>query len=162
MPASRPPVTSARFRQLCGRFATGVVVITTSDAGGEPAGMTANSFTSVSLDPPLISVNIDRAADFHGAIVAASTFVINVLESQQEEVSRRFAGPATQRFDGIGYRQTGEGAIVLDGVVAAIECELETSFDVGDHTIVVGRVVGGMTHDARPLLYFRGGYHTLS
>jgi len=159
---SRPPIDSARFRQLCGRFATGVVVITTSDASGEPAGMTANSFTSVSLEPPLVSINIDRSADFHRAIVAAPTFVINVLESQQEEVSRRFAGPATQRFDGIGYRRTGDGAIVLDGVVAAIECELHTTFEVGDHTIVVGRVVSGMTRDARPLLYFRGGYHTLS
>jgi flavin reductase (DIM6/NTAB) family NADH-FMN oxidoreductase RutF len=155
-------VDSAQFRQLCGRYATGVVVITTVAGDGSPAGMTANSFTSVSLDPPLVSVNVDHASEFHELISRADTFAINVLETNQEALSRRFAGPARQRFDGVGYRRTEGGRIVLDGVVAALECERHALFEAGDHTVVVGRVVGGSVHDGRPLLYFRGGYHYLA
>lgn len=154
-------VDAAQFRQLCGRFATGVVVITATAADGSPAGMTANSFTSVSLDPPLVSVNVDRGADFHAVILAARGFVINVLAADQEATSRRFAGPARHRFDGIGYRETGDGWILLEGVIASIHCDRFAIYDVGDHSIVVGRVVGGEVHDGRPLLYFRGGYHGL-
>jgi flavin reductase (DIM6/NTAB) family NADH-FMN oxidoreductase RutF len=155
-------VDAAQFRQLCGRFATGVVVVTAVAPDGAPSGMTANSFTSVSLDPPLVSVNIDRATDFHPVITAADGFVVNVLGSDQEATSRRFAGPPGRRFDGIGYRRTQRGRVILDGVIAAIECERFAAFEVGDHTIVVGRVIGGEVHDGRPLLYFRGGYHALS
>lgn len=156
-----PDVDSAQFRQLCGRFATGVVVITATMPDGSPAGMTANSFTSVSLEPPLVSINVDRAADFHAVIMAADGFVINVLSSEQEATSRRFAGPAPHRFEGVGYRQVRGGRILLSGVIATIQCDRHAAFDVGDHTIVVGRVVGGEVHDGRPLLYFRGGYHAL-
>ncbi len=155
-------VDSSQFRQLCGRYATGVVVVTTVAGDGSPAGMTANSFTSVSLDPPLVSVNIDHASEFHELISQADTFAINVLETNQEALSRRFAGPARRRFDGVGYRRTEGGRIVLDGVIAALECERHALFEAGDHTVVVGRVVGGSVHDGRPLLYFRGGYHYLA
>lgn len=155
-------VDSAQFRQLCGRFATGVVVVTAVAPDGSPCGMTANSFTSVSLEPPLVSVNIDHGSDFHAAVLQADAFVINVLETSQEALSRRFAGPARQRFDGVGYRRTEGGRIVLDGVIAAIECERHALFEAGDHTVVIGRVVGGSVHDGRPLLYFRGGYHYLA
>lgn len=154
-------VDSATFRALCGRFATGVVIVTV-DHGGTPTGMTANSFTSVSLDPPLVSVNIDRSADFHPVIAQAGAFAINVLDQGQESLSRRFAGPSVDPFQGVGYRRSDRGQIILGGVVAAIECEVFQRVDVGDHSIVVGRVVGGEAHDGRPLLYFRGGYHTLS
>ena len=155
-------VDAAQFRHLCGRFATGVVVVTAVRADGSPAGMTANSFTSVSLEPPLVSVNVDSAADFHGVVIAARGFVINILDSSQEALSRRFAAASAHQFDGVGYRRTEWGGIVLDGVIAAIDCKTERLIDVGDHTIVVGRVAGGETHEGRPLLYFRGGYHTLS
>jgi flavin reductase (DIM6/NTAB) family NADH-FMN oxidoreductase RutF len=124
--------------------------------------MTANSFTSVSLDPPLVSINVDRATDFHPVITAADGFVINVLGSDQEATSRRFAGTPARRFEGVGYRRTQRGRVVLDGVIAAIECERFGVFEAGDHSIVVGRVIGGEVHDGRPLLYFRGGYHALS
>lgn len=157
-----PDIDSARFRQLCGRFATGVVVITAVDSKGEPAGMTANSFASVSLDPPLVSVNIDRATDFHAVILTAERFTLNILGHEQEEISRRFAGAADARFDGVGYRRSRDDRILLEGTIAALECERHATFDAGDHTIVVGRVVGGQTRDGHPLLYYRGGYHTLS
>lgn len=154
-------IDSARFRQLCGRFTTGVVVITAVGEGGEPAGMTANSFTSVSLAPPLVSVNVDRGSDFHAVLARAERFTINVLRSDQEEVSRRFAGPAEARFDGVGYERTPDGRILLAGAIAALECEPHATFEAGDHTIVVGRVVGGRSRDGHPLLYYRGGYHTM-
>jgi 3-hydroxy-9,10-secoandrosta-1,3,5(10)-triene-9,17-dione monooxygenase reductase component len=159
---SMPDVDPAQFRQLCGRFATGVVVITATGPDGAPAGMTANSFTSVSLEPPLVSVNVDRASDFHAVVTAAEGFVVNVLSSEQEATSRRFAGPAPHRFDGIGYRQVRGGRVVLEGVIAAIQCERHATVEAGDHTVVIGRVVGGEVHDGRPLLYFRGGYHTMA
>jgi flavin reductase (DIM6/NTAB) family NADH-FMN oxidoreductase RutF len=155
-------VDPAQFRHLCGRFATGVVVITARAPDGSPTGMTANSFASVSLDPPLVSVNVEHQADFHAVVTRAEGFVINVLATDQEALSRRFAGPTRQRFDGIGYREKAGGQIVLDGVIAAIECARFALFEAGDHTVVVGRVQGGEVHEGRPLLYFRGGYHTLS
>ena len=88
-------VDPAEFRQLCGHFATGVVVITAQDADGQPAGMTANSFASVSLSPPLMSVNVDHAAEMHAVLSRASRFAINILESGQEAISRRFAASAS-------------------------------------------------------------------
>ena len=152
-------IDSAQFRQLCGRFATGVVVITATDDDGVHHGMTANSFTSVSLDPPLVSINVDHGAAFHRVVTHAEHFAINILESGQEAMSRHFAGSEAHRFE--GYRRTASGQVVLDGVIATIECEPHALFETGDHTIVVGRVVGGEVRDGRPLLYFRGGYHTL-
>jgi flavin reductase (DIM6/NTAB) family NADH-FMN oxidoreductase RutF len=153
-------VDPAEFRQLCGHFSTGVVIITALNSAGEPAGMTANSFASVSLAPPLISVNVDRAADMHGIMATTGQFTINVLSSGQEALSRRFAGNASGRFDGIGYRIEDRGFVLLDGTLATITCESHSSFDAGDHTIYVGRVVGGSVAAGRPLLYYRGGYIT--
>ena len=155
-------VDSAQFRELCGRFVTGVVVVTASGGEGSPAGMTANSFASVSLDPPLISINIDRATDFHAVITKAAAFAISVLSSDQEAVSRRFASTEPDKFAGVGYHTTDHGLIVLNGVIASIECETVHRFDAGDHTIVVGRVIGGEVHAGRPLLYVRGGYGALA
>jgi flavin reductase (DIM6/NTAB) family NADH-FMN oxidoreductase RutF len=151
-------VDPAQFRQLCGYFATGVVVITAAGPDGTPAGMTANSFASVSLEPPLISINVDHAADMCGVLRTAKGFVLNVLTVDQEALSRRFAGNVTQRFDGIGYRLDDRGFLLLDGVLATILCVPHGSFDAGDHTIFVGRVVGGTAAAGRPLIYYRGGY----
>lgn len=151
-------IDAAIFRQLCGRFATGVVVVTTVADDGTPVGMTANSFTSVSLNPPLVSVNVDHHADLHQHILRAERFIINVLESRQEAVSRRFAGERLVRFDGTGYDTGPHGIPVLTGTVATIVCERYAAHEAGDHTIVIGRVTGGKTYDGRPLLYYRGGY----
>lgn len=153
-----PDVDPAVFRQLCGRFPTGVTVVTATDAAGHPAGMTANSFTSVSLAPPLVSVNVDHAAEMHGHLQATSRFVINILARDQEALSRRFAGDHDDKFQGVGYHRTDSGLPVLDGVLAWLECATHTTFEAGDHTIFVGRVIGGQTEDGLPLLYYRGGY----
>jgi flavin reductase (DIM6/NTAB) family NADH-FMN oxidoreductase RutF len=123
--------------------------------------MTASSLAAVSLHPPLISVCIDHAAELHDAIVASHEFVVNVLESTQEVLSRRFADPHEDRFDGVGYHRSPEGLVLLDGALAHIECERYARYPGGDHTIVIGRVTGGATGDGRPLLYYRGGYAAL-
>jgi len=151
----------AVFRQLCGRFATGVVVVTTLSDDGRPVGMTANSFTSVSLVPPLVSVNVDHAAAMHGHVSRAPRFALNILESRQEALSRRFAEEVPDRFDGIGYRVSDAALPLLDGALAILECERHTSFEAGDHTIVLGRVLSGLVNEGRPLLYYRGGYYDL-
>lgn len=156
-----PDVDDAHFRQLLGRFATGVVVITVGAEDGRPHGMTANSLASVSLNPPLVSLAIDHRAELHALITRRDVFVANVLSSHQETLSRRFADPHDDRFDGVGYSTSRIGGIVLDGTLAHIECVRHQTVEAGDHTLVIGRVVGGSTRDGRPLLYYRGGYGTL-
>ena len=153
-------VEPALFRQLLGRFATGVTVLTTRapSPSGEPIGMTASSIASVSLDPPLVLVSVDRRHEMHTALEAASTFVLNILAADQEAISRRFAGDEPNRFNGVGFRTNKQGIAVLDGVVAHIECEKQTAIPAGDHTVFLGLVIGGSVTDRRPLLYYRGGY----
>lgn len=150
-----------QFRQLLGHFATGVTVLTLAAPEERPLGMTANSLSSVSLDPPLISVCVDRTAELHDVIVRAPKFVVNVLASPQEALARRFSDKHEDRFDGIGYHLSPEGLILLDGALAHVVCERFAEYPGGDHTIVLGRVFGGATGDGRPLLYYRGGYATL-
>lgn len=152
-----PPV----FRQLLGRFATGVAVLTTVDPQGAPVGMTANSVASVSLVPPLLSVCVDRSAAIHEAVLSASHFALNVLSQSQEELSRRFAAHESGPFAGVGYRTSERGLVLLDGAIAHIECARESSHETGDHTIVVGRVVSGAAREDRPLIFYRGGYASL-
>jgi flavin reductase (DIM6/NTAB) family NADH-FMN oxidoreductase RutF len=153
-----PEIDPAQFRQLLGRFATGVTVLTVVTSDGRPLGMTANSLASVSLRPPLISVCVDREAEMHDVILQAPDFVVNVLSSNQETLARRFADKHEDRFDGIGYHQTPDGLILLGGALAHIECQRHAEHPAGDHTIVIGRVTGGSTNKGRPLLYYRGGY----
>lgn len=151
-------IDQARFRQLLGRFATGVTVITAHDAKGNPAGMTANTLVSVSLNPPLISVCVDHTADMHATLKQATRFTVNILAADQEAVSRRFAEQDTRRFEGIGFSRNEMGGIVLDGVLAFIECERVAEYPAGDHSIYLGQVIAGGTADGQPLLYYRGGY----
>ena len=147
------------FRQLCGRFTTGITIITAPDAEGAPAGMTANSFASVSLDPPLISVAIELQASSHDALIGAPRFAVNILESHQETLSRRFASGILDRFEGVGWHRGLNDQVVIDGVLAHLICEQWGTLPAGDHTLLIGRVTGGAAADhGRPLLYYRGGY----
>jgi flavin reductase (DIM6/NTAB) family NADH-FMN oxidoreductase RutF len=150
-----------------GRFATGVVVITARDPSGRPIGMTANSLASVSLVPPLVSICVEQQADMLQALTQTDRFAINILSAHQETVSRRFAGAGQEtRFEGVGYQTSPDGLPILEGVLAAIECEKFAHYRLGDHTLFVGRVTGGLVSDdpahTRPLLYYRGGYAGLS
>jgi 4-hydroxyphenylacetate 3-hydroxylase, reductase component len=153
-----PGVDPAQFRQLLGRFATGVTVLTTRDPRGRPFGMTASSVASVSLEPPLLLVSVSRQHDMHAALQAARRFVLNVLAADQEAISRRFAAEHPDRFEGIGFRDSKHGLPVLEGVLASIECEKQAEAPGGDHTVFFGLVTGGAVTDRAPLLYYRGGY----
>lgn len=152
----------ARLRSLCSRFATGVTVVSTRNAAGLPAGLTVNSFTSVSLRPPLVSVNIDRGASLHGAIVGAAEFAVNVLRREQEPVSRLFAGedrsvaPPTLWAPGPGDR-----CPILADTLATFWCRHHTAIPMGDHTILVGELIAGESHAGHPLLFFGGRYRGL-
>jgi flavin reductase (DIM6/NTAB) family NADH-FMN oxidoreductase RutF len=144
-----------------GRFATGVTILTVNGPGDRPRGMTASSLASVSLVPPLVSVCIDHHAELHDTILASQVFVVNILEGRQETLSRRFADRHEDRFEGIGYHRSPEGLVLLDGALAHIECDRFAAYPAGDHTIIIGRVIGGTTGEGRPLLYYRGGYGSL-
>lgn len=163
-PTSRG-VEPSLFRQLLGRFATGVTVITARTSNRDPIGMTANSLASVSLDPPLVLVSVEKIHEMHAALTGATHWVFNILSSEQEALSRRFAGAEPNRFLGVSYHENERGVPVIDGTVAHIECEKHAAVPGGDHTVFIGLVVGGGEGDAtdkRPLLYYRGGYAELS
>ncbi|HUG28132.1 MAG TPA: flavin reductase family protein [Gemmatimonadales bacterium] len=151
-------VSPDQFRALCGRFVTGVAVITAAGPDGSVAGMTANSFASVSLHPPLISVNVDESAEMYRVLGGARHFVLNILEASQEAISRRFAEDHHARFEGIQFSLNDRGIPVLDGTLATIECEQVQWLDAGDHRIFIARVIGGEAREGSPLLYFRGEY----
>lgn len=158
MSAAPPPFDSARYRQVLGHFPTGVVVVT---APGSPhhAGMSVGSFSSVSLDPPLVGFYAGRDSVSWPAIEAAGVFCVNVLAEDQEDLSRRFASKDEDKFVGVGWKPAGTGSPLLDGVLAWIDCEIHSVSDAGDHVCVLGRVLDlGVGHEGRPLIFFRGGY----
>ena len=146
------------FRALLGRFATGVTIVTIGDAHGRDHGMTVTAFSSLSLDPPLILVCIDNAATMMSAMAQTETFAVNILSESQEPLSRRFAGLIDDRFAGLPFTRGALGNVILDGVVAALECRIVARHPAGDHVIVIGHVESGAIGDERPLLYYRGGY----
>ena len=151
------------YRRVVGRFATGVTVVTTV-VDGEHHAMTCNSFTSVSLEPVLVLFCAEKVARFHDVVLGTGTFAISVLAQGQEEISRRFAvrgRPLEDQFVGLPHTH-GEltGAVVLDGALAALECRTVSTTDAGDHTVVIGQVVGLGVPDPTgdPLLYYEGRY----
>lgn len=157
---SEPPAIfdSAKFRQVLGHFPTGVTVITAAPDSG-PVGLAVGSFASVSLDPPLVAFFPDKGSSSWPLIEAAGTFCVNILAEDQEDVCRRFASKGDDKFAGLGWRPAGSGAPRLDGVLAWIDCDIDSVVEAGDHFCVMGRVrdleVG---HNGAPLLFFRGGY----
>lgn len=155
-------VTRDEFRTALSRFASGVTVVTTTDAHGKPWGMTVSAFSSLSLDPPLILICIDKKASGHGHFTPDSAFAVNILGEDQEEVSRRFASRDVDRFNGVGYRHGTTGSPLLEGAIARIECRVTEAYPGGDHTIVVGELVATEVADGKPLVYYRGGYAQLA
>jgi 3-hydroxy-9,10-secoandrosta-1,3,5(10)-triene-9,17-dione monooxygenase reductase component len=151
----------AGFRSLMARFATGVVVVTSSGDSG-PAGMTANAFASLSLDPLLVMIGFELQSRTLVAVRQSGAFAVNVLASEQEQISRIFAGkqPEPEKFDGCAYAER-EGVPVLDGTLAWLRCELEAVHPGGDHVIVVGSVVEMGGNAGEPLLFYGGRYHRL-
>lgn len=149
------------FRRTLGCFATGVTVITVLDGEGKPRGLTANAFSSLSLDPPQILVCIDHRADTFPVISQAKAFVVNVLAEEQREISQRFAGKGENKFEGVAHHPGGNGAPVLEGAIAVIECQVEQKHEAGDHTVFIGAVDRVEHAQGKPLLFFRGNYASL-
>jgi|SRR5680860_1138010 len=148
----------ASFRTVLGHFATGVTIITAMD-GDEPIGVSANSFTSVSLDPPLVLFCAAKASTTWPRIEAAGKFTVNILNEHQEDVCRVFATKGADRFSRIGWRTSSNGQPILHDSLAYIDCEMQEQHDAGDHIIVVGRVQElGVLSEEGPLLFYRGGY----
>ncbi len=150
------------LRRVMGHFPTGVTVITTFSKSGQPHGLTANAFTSVSLVPPLILVCVDKSAESYPCFEESKCFTVNFLAEDQEDISRRFAVSGGNKFEGIGYRLGANQAPILNGVLAYMECKVVAGYEGGDHTIYVGEVLETETREAKPLVFYRGGYRNLS
>ena len=149
----------ARFRQVMGHFCTGITIVTALDAGA-PVGFTAQSFTSVSLDPPLVLVCPAKTSSSWPRIKNSGSFCVNILADDQEALCRAFATSGGDKFQGVGWsRSPMTGSPVLHDVLAWADCRIEAEHDAGDHTVALGRVVElGVRDHVGPLLFFRGGY----
>lgn len=151
------------FRQVLGQFPTGVCVVTAAPSGAPLAGMVVGSFTSVSLEPPLVAFLPDRSSSSWPKIEAAGKFCVNILGADQEALCRRFASKVSDKFEGIAYRLAQSGSPILDDCVAWIDCDIASVTEAGDHFIVIGKVnelqinTGGL-----PMLFFQGGYGKFS
>jgi flavin reductase (DIM6/NTAB) family NADH-FMN oxidoreductase RutF/DNA-binding IclR family transcriptional regulator len=147
------------FRTVLGQYPTGVCVVTAVHPETGPAGMVVGSFTSVSLDPPMVAFFPDRSSTSWPKVERAGAFCVNILGADQESVCRRFAAKGGDKFAGQAYRPTGTGSPILEGCVAWIDCEIEAIQEAGDHFIVLGRVRDMQLERPRlPLLFFQGGY----
>ncbi|WSG19506.1 flavin reductase family protein [Nonomuraea sp. NBC_01738] len=151
---------SRRFRSVLGRFATGVVAITAVDPDtGEPCGLAANSFTSVSLDPPLVAFCVAHTSTSWPRVRGAKVVTVNVLAEHQQPVCAQLAGRGGDKFAGLEWTGSPGGNPVIDGALAWIDCAVEAEHQAGDHMIVVARVLQLDIHaDGGPLVFFRGGY----
>jgi flavin reductase (DIM6/NTAB) family NADH-FMN oxidoreductase RutF len=152
------PVEPQSFRSVLGRFPTGVMVVTAA-TDGNPTGMAVGSFTSVSLDPPLVLFCPARTSETWPRIQAAGAFCANVLAADQEQVCRTFASSGTDKFATLAWHPAPTGSPILAGAVAWIDCQIEQVHEGGDHWIVLGRVVAlGIERDAGSLVFCGGTY----
>ncbi|WP_067461694.1 flavin reductase family protein [Actinomadura macra] len=153
-------VDAARFRSVLGRFATGVVAITAIETGtGRPTGLAANSFTSVSLDPPLVAFCVAHTSTTWPRLRGADRLCINILSEPQLEICRRLALKGGDKFADIDWTESPNGSPLIEGALAWIECSVEREHLAGDHVIVVARVHNLDKHDeGDPLLFYRGEY----
>lgn len=159
--ASPPTFSTPEFRAALGMFATGVTIVTARAEDGTLVGLTANSFNSVSLTPPLVLWSLSRRATTLGAFSAGSHYAINILGADQQDLALRFATPGVDRFEGLQFETGMGGAPLLPGVVATFECFNRSRYEEGDHVIFVGEVERcGHLPGASPLLYHGGQFYT--
>jgi flavin reductase (DIM6/NTAB) family NADH-FMN oxidoreductase RutF len=149
------------FRQCLGKFATGVTVVTCSDADGNPCGITANSFSSVSLDPPLVLWNIAKVSNSLDAYLQADNFAINVLSAEQQQLSSHFAGTDHTIFKDVEHTLSADGVPLLPDTIATFHCRTHQIHDCGDHFVVIGEVTAQQLTDADPLLFYSGAYRAI-
>ncbi len=151
------PLDRGRFREVLGHFASGVTVVTALE-DGQPVGFTCQSFSSLSLDPPLILFAAAKSSTSWPRISEAGAFCVNVLEAHQEPLCRVFAETGADKFAGVGWTHASSGSPILEGVLAWVDCELEQIVDAGDHELVVGRVLDLGASPGAPLVFYRGGF----
>lgn len=157
------PLDASQFRATLGRFASGVTILTMRDRAGADHGMTATSFSSLSLEPPLILVCVNKAASMFEPLEQAQHFAVNILSAEQQGVSQAFASRDADRFGGFTFERGIGDVPVLVGALAHLECEVHARHKAGDHTIIVGLVQAASSSEAGdPLLYYRGGYRRLT
>ena len=150
------------FRHCMGRFSTGVTVITTIIENKIPCGMTINSFTSLSLDPPLVLFNVDKNAHNHDNFANCKSFTVNILSEEQADISQRFAHPSTLDWNKINYTNNINDTPKIDGCIAYIACTKEQIYAGGDHSIIIGRVTDmNIASEENPLIYFKGKYRKI-
>jgi flavin-dependent trigonelline monooxygenase, reductase component len=145
-----------RYRQALGSFLTGVTVITTRDADGNDRGMTANSFSSVSLDPPLVLFCIDKRAASFDAFTSAPGYAVHILGSHQQDVAKTFASKSPDKFAGLQLTRSGTGMAILDDAHAVLDCSMHNVVDAGDHAVIIARVDAFAVKDSRPLGFYQG------
>jgi flavin reductase (DIM6/NTAB) family NADH-FMN oxidoreductase RutF len=156
-----PTVDTAAFRRACSRFPTGIAVATVIGTDGAPHGLTVNSFTSVSLSPPLVLICVDHSSVVLAHFRASDSFGVNILREDQRDVSARFARKGHDRFGGVKWIAGKIGVPLLPDALAQLECKVTQTVEAGDHTILIGRVARAESHDGRPLVYFNSSYREL-
>lgn len=157
-----PQLDTKEFRNALGQFPTGVTVVTTLDKEGNKVGMTANSFSSVSLDPMLVLWSIAKTSSSFDAFNETENFAIHVLSAEQKDVSNNFASKdCVDRFVTVNHEEGIAGVPILSDYNALFQCEIEARYEGGDHIIMVGRVVDFATKGSEPLVFHAGKYATL-
>ena len=154
------PVGPDAFREALKKLATGVTIVTTSH-DGEQHGLTASSFASVSVEPPLILVVLNTASRTHTLLKESKTFAVSILGAGREDLARAFAEKGAKPFDSVPHRLSPDGDPILDAAIAWLECSLEERFPGGTHEIILGRVEQCGWRDGGPLVYFERGYRSL-
>lgn len=155
-------ISRNEFRAALGRFASGVTIITTKDSDGRLHGITVSAFCSLSLEPPLILVCIEKNTGSHYAFEQSDAFIVNILREDQQYLSDRFASLSPDKFADVKFLTGLRGLPVLDDVLANLECRLINSHDNGDHTIYVGEIEKATIGEGAPLLYWHGNYRKLA
>jgi flavin reductase (DIM6/NTAB) family NADH-FMN oxidoreductase RutF len=159
--ALAPSFSTQAFRSALGTFATGVTIVTARDANGLSVGLTANSFNSVSLSPPLVLWSLSRSAGSMPAFARGSHYAINILAADQRGLAERFASKTVDRFAGVAFREGAAGAPLLEGACAVFECFNRSQYEEGDHIIFVGEVERCEKREgALPLIFHGGRYFT--
>lgn len=156
------PIDKQEFRRVLGHFAAGVTIITTVGDDGKPYGLTATAFTSVSLEPPLVLVCVDKRSESHPHFHTSQVFAVNFLAVDHEHLSQRFAVSGGDKFTGLSLRQGATTAPVLADALAYLECRTIEVIEAGDHTIFIGEVQAADAREGEPLVYFRGGYRQIA
>ena len=156
------PTDKPALRTALGAFATGVTIVTAVDpASTEPVGFTANSFTSVSLDPPLLLVCLAHTAASYATFCAVESFAVNVLSAEQEDTARIFATRGADKFGGTAWTTGRHGAPLIDGALALFDCDMHERVTAGDHDILMGRVIGFQRREGQALVYHGGAFSRL-